>query len=47
MNSVTGTAVEFCVAAVNQFGTGPYTYCKPSPELSSMMFYFFDKLVQY
>ena len=42
----TGTAVEFRVAAVNEFGTGPYTYCTPSPELSSMMFYFGDKLVK-
>ena len=34
-----GAAVEFRVAAVNQFGTGPYTCCTPNPELSSMMFY--------
>ena len=33
-----GAAVEFCVATLNKFGTGPYTYCTPSPELSSMMF---------
>ena len=41
-----GAAVEFRVAAVNEFGTGPYTYCTPSLVLSSMMFYFGDKLVK-
>ena len=40
VNSAPGTATEFRLAGVNEYGTGPYIHCKPSPDLSGYCFTF-------